>query len=519
MRGKKLTSYLLALAILFLSVGCSNSSTSKPINEVDAINKVAEYLGNDILDLYHNNGEVDVDGVKYYSIEDKTGSEARFLVSLDKGEVFFEWALEVGNLIPIEEYIAAKDKEEEARKSVNLGDYKGVVKFYDESGSKIEKLLSENNIESIVSSNKSLIVSKQHSYEKFGKMYKQLFVHNIEVDFIEGVGSYNLAIDKKMHIDDSVTVEDPYIKVMYELYKSFYPNTSEAEFIEQLNNIINKAKDTGYTTSMIEVESNINIDATINDATMRLTLDIEKELEVEKVSPITKEYATISEFEGAQKEILKKYTDMDLTNYDNWSYYDEWSGVPGFYGKLGESGVKNRYTVEYSANKDSDFKEEIEFSLYNYMDKKSPKNEYSTDLYLENDTLKINDTDKAYIKKGVEKFSGITGVDIYKYMTEEEFLKEIESTYLRRQVFDGYSYTEFKDYGTKTDTSLPVPGLENLSIDFEVVPPVNSGSMQSDEYAKRQYGDDLGKLIEGNIVYVISLNMTRPVVAEGITRR
>lgn len=326
-------------------------------------------------------------------------------------------------------------------KKINLKNYEEVYALTQEISKQIKEFLDINKISYDSSNDNSFIVSKNYAYDKFDKNYIEFFMSNIDVNYNGGLGRFDLIIDKEFHKDLKINTEDSYIAFMYEIYKEFN-NIEKEEFNRELNECINRVLNGSYN-AVINGDGVI-IKVSLDNTTLNIRLDMQKEIVVEPLELTTKEYSTIKEFENFGKNIFSGEKNINKVLLKNSNY---------------------RYTYLYEGFFDERFSEDIGFK---YRQINKFKNyPLTTNKTVTGKVLNIDDKSYEYIDALIDKFNNDFGFYIKLYMNEKQFADEIQKLSMKQAVFSNDRLR--RRYDLNIEGTLPIPGFQSLTLSNDIV--------------------------------------------------
>ena len=315
------------------------------------------------------------------------------------------------------------------------------------------------------------------------------------IHYGEGVGYFNITMEKEFHIDLEPTLDDSYINVMATLYKERFKDSIDENFMNELSNIIEEAKSTGYTTEIISDSSDFIIKATIDGSTVELFLNYDKPIQMaQPVEAIVNEIPTVAEF-----------NDRNLQLSYHGRYSDPYKNLENV--KIDDSKWQHVYGIDYSQNDTDSFSEELTFEFYTAnLDKEYEGIDYEHSI--EDPVYEANEETITYFSKALDIFSETLGFDIKDYMTTEQILAEFQTINMRNNCeFIGFTSQSIND-------SLPIPGFTYSFVKTDSIyefAGIYENSMKLYELDENGYSN--------KTAYEITFKIHRPVVAEGITRK
>lgn len=279
-------------------------------------------------------------------------------------------------------------------------EYKDIQAYLEESGENLVNYLKKSNIDYKSSSMKTRIISKDESYEQYGKEYDQFLDYYVNLDYHEeNKVSTKLEIKRSSHGDDKFDFNNPYIKLIYKVIKSQDKKISESKFKKLIDDYIN-----GDGDSCIFENESLSVNMGFENVDVYISLSYFNELNIENKIELTKEYETVKAFKDRENE-------LNLTD-GGWTedkYLDDNEVIYGDY--LATKGSYMR--AEYEAKTYGDLEENYTFLLGISRDEASEE-------------VKIYPSDKKYLSEFIEYMTEVTEIDISQYMTVEQLYKEIE---------------------------------------------------------------------------------------------
>ncbi len=324
-------------------------------------------------------------------------------------------------------------------KSIYLESYEDVLGFNDKVKRSIEDLLVINKIEYVSSKDNSFICSKKNGYSKFENDYYEMFFSNIDVNYNDGMGSFDIFIEKQFHKDTKLEF-DSYISLIYSIYKEFNPYVTQEEFLEILNEAINRVINGGYNIP-IESKSNlVRVNVSLEDSTISIRLLFRKPIETKKLETTLKEYNSIEAFKKVNTEINPdKYVDK----------------------KIRDKNENYLYTLFYSQDLNSNFSENIGFKFTRKKDiEEFKKEKYSM---INTNIVDFNEESSYYLDDLIEKFNNKFSFYIPTYISGKQILDEVQSIDMKEKILNQDFIKE--KYDRIISPTIPIPGIYELKID------------------------------------------------------
>lgn len=398
----------------------------------------------------------------------------------------------------VKEDISGVSEEEVIQKEIRLNDYNEVEQFYIKSGSKIEEILKQCGIEYVSSENKSFIASTNDVYKKYEKEYKQLFTSSTDVDFESGEGLYSIEMSYEMHDELKPTLEDSFIKVMYEIYKTSDSNISEEKFIKALNELIS-IEGEGLT----DKTESYYIYVSKSDSSYTLHMSYDLPLIIKQREVFTKEYATVADFENYF------YNALPPSYIKKQIIYGEIQDSKFPYYQLDESNTTSKpaYTMSYQISNNDLFGERYGMTMTGFV------HNNIISYYEDRFPFVIGDKMISDMEQFIDILSSMIGFDISKYMSAKQLLSEVQTFIIKDVV----------EYSSSINHNLPIPGSE-FRASCDVFEESSYGFYYGGyDTCDRLYGRFYDTSISGQYsdrpFYDIDLFISQPVKAEGITHK
>lgn len=285
--------------------------------------------------------------------------------------------------------------------------YTDLYNHISDNGIKLEKFLKNNNVEYVKSPNNQVVMSKDTEYE----MYEQTYVQKFEYDKYAIYDHYeegftpNAYIDfklkKEYHIEDELKSDDPYYKLFYNSAKNYDETLTE----EGLLTLLNEHRISKESITLYEDEDEI-IRFYAEDTMYRLTVEIKPRYTLNEINEEISIYETVGEF----KDRVYDYDEIP----------DEYSPIYSDV-KLVDSSSNIGYSIGYNQNTSGDLSETYSFTL---MYDPLGENKYYKSLP---EDVKLS------IPKFFDVINEHVGFDIINYMTQEQFIEEVEGMMLKNR--------------------------------------------------------------------------------------
>lgn len=296
--------------------------------------------------------------------------------------------------------------EESENLSIDKKIFKDLAELKSFSKTKVkefENVLKSNKIDYVSSSDNSLIINKNMTYEKYTKEFNQLAYTQISTNYESGNGYLKTGLKLNIHMQEQVSIEHNFIKAMFDVIKIYNPNISEKIFNEEIKRATESSDDisdkdiaTGVEGITVKVYSKPDVNE------REIVLSIRQELEFPIVDSLIKEYKTVQEFKDDSAKLdtsIKEKVDRINEVLKN-----------SYIGKYKEIGVKvNQFNadytstfnqsldIEYKATGITGLQDEMLNGLYELIEDIITKEKLSKILTL--------DEFKSYVK-GLEIYSG-----------------------------------------------------------------------------------------------------------------
>ncbi len=332
-------------------------------------------------------------------------------------------------------------------KTPHFETYTEVYNYLTEEGTKLETFLKNNKVEYKKSTNNHLIMSKDTVYEMYDKKYGQYFEYDKKIDYVEKNGKINLEMNKQYHAQDEIIADDAYFKLFYGVAKVYDNTLIEKELLDEINEArINQQDITIYEAeegviSFNTSETECEISATVNNEFTLGEIGTEGE---------TTTYETVSDF----KDKYNKYrVREDEYSTEEFAYNDV---------KIGNSLKNVGYRINYARIDTGELSETYMFDLMY-----DPSANIIVDEF-GNRTIDIYMTIPKDVKETIPEFFDIINehaeIDIRKYMTEEQFIGEIEYLMAVNRNVDENGYFRISDNGNLSLYTSPLPGNKQIGL-------------------------------------------------------
>lgn len=363
---------------------------------------------------------------------------------------------------------------------VTFKDLTELKNFSKKNTSDFGKFLSSNNIDNTISTDGSIAINKNMTYEKYTKEFNQLAYTHIENNFKNGTGYLKTGIKFNFHLEETLNTQNNFAKAIFTIVNTHNPAITEEDFNNQLISATSdktNISDYQFDLGINGMSLNIYTKPDINER--EFVLSVRQELEFPSPEEMIKEYKTVKEF--------KEYSDkLSINITDKIAALNE-KLKNAYVGKCDSIEVELNST---EINVSSSFAQKFGIK-YNAKNIDSIPNELIDGLY---------ETIETVITK--EKLSKIISKDDLK-----AYLKSLE-------IYSGLHTT-----GSPIDetgeiispNSLPIfDGIIDLSIGFENV--IKNNKNESEETSNDKNKNNINKY---NTYIEMVINI--PVKAEGIT--
>ena len=201
---------------------------------------------------------------------------------------------EVKEDVSIEKTENKEELNEESKKlSIDKTSFKDLAELKSFSKTKIkefENILKSNKIDYASSSDNSLIINKNMTYEKYTKEFNQLAYTQISKNYETGNGYLKTGIKLNVHIQEQVSIENNFVKAMLDVIKIYNPEINEEDFNEEIKKATEKAdaiSDKDITTGVEGIVVKVYSKPDVNER--EIVLSIRQELEFPIVESLLKE--------------------------------------------------------------------------------------------------------------------------------------------------------------------------------------------------------------------------------------
>lgn len=340
-----------------------------------------------------------------------------------------------------------------------------------------ENILKSNKIDYVSASDNSLIINKSMTYEKYTKEFNQLAYTQISKNYEDGSGYLKTGLKLNIHIQEQVSIENNFIKAMFDVIKLYNPNISEKEFNEEIKNATSSSDDISdkdITTGVDGITIKVYSKPDVNER--EIILSIRQQLEMPKLEELVKEYKTVQEFkdDSIKLELLINQKVEKLNEVLKNSYI----------GKYKEIGVSvKKFSTDYSS--------------------------FSQSLDVEYKATEITGLQEEMLTGLYELIENVIGKEnISKILTVDEFKAYVKSL----EIYAG-AHTTGSVIDELGDVIEPnkLPFISEVGLSISYTPSVinNKGSIEIEEDKNK----DLINIYDS----IINLVITIPVKAEGIT--
>lgn len=299
--------------------------------------------------------------------------------------------------------------EESKNKTLSLTkkDFKDINELKAFSKDKIkefENILISNKIDYIESYESDLIINRNMTYEKYTKEFNQLAYTQISKNYSSGSGYLKTGLKLNIHLQEQISIENNFIKSMFDVIKLYNPDIEEKDFNEDIKNATSKSDDTSekdINTGVEGITLKVYSDTSTNERT--IVLSVRQELGIPQTVDLQKEYKTVKEFkEDSEKlnnsieqkidrinEVLKnsyigKYKDVEIKlNNFSASY---------------EKSFNQSFDIEYKGTRITGLQDEMLLGLYELIESVAGKDSLSKTI--------TADEFKSYVK-GLTIYTGV----------------------------------------------------------------------------------------------------------------
>lgn len=179
----------------------------------------------------------------YYIFEETTvGADFRYLVNVYTGELFYELADAIGEIIPYEGdndvlQVGPKDIKLVNDIKPKLKNREGIEQVKSEISSKVQGIIKKYGYEISDATETNELVIVDSEYEKYTEKYKQLMYYLMNEDYSNGVAHLNFNFEQEIHADAKITEDDNYVKLLHEMY--VYLTGSDIDIVDFTSHIQN----------------------------------------------------------------------------------------------------------------------------------------------------------------------------------------------------------------------------------------------------------------------------------------
>jgi hypothetical protein len=174
-----------------------------------------------------------------------------------------------------------------------------------QSSSDFSAFLTANKIENVLASDGTIAINKNMTYEKYTKEYNQLAYINISPNYENGTGYLKSGVKVNFHSEETLTSENNFAKVIFNIINSLNPEYTEEMFNAELEEATNSTMISDYQFRNLGIGGNISLNVYNKpDKNEReLVLSIRQELEFPELEKMSKEYKTVQEFKNDSEKI------------------------------------------------------------------------------------------------------------------------------------------------------------------------------------------------------------------------
>lgn len=336
----------------------------------------------------------------------KNISKLMFLILISSMSVACN-KIESKDEVSVENLTDSKDTNKEietlALDKKEFKDFKELKSFSETKIKEFENILKNNKIEYFSAEDSSLIINKHMTYEKYTKNFNQLAYTQISNDYERASGYLKTGLKLNVHLQEEVSIENNFIKAMYDVVKLYNPNIDEKSFNKEIKNATSSADDlsdktieTGVDGIVIKVYSNVSTNE------REIVLSLRQELQLPELKQITKEYKTVQEFkDDSEKLALSIKEKVDSLNITlNNSYIGKFKELSVKIKKFDVNFSSDFYQgveLEYTGVAINGLQEEMLIAFYETMEEILKKDNLAN-------VITLNEF-KAYLK-GLEIYSG-----------------------------------------------------------------------------------------------------------------
>ena len=290
--------------------------------------------------------------------------------------------------------------------SIDKKSFKDLTELKSFSKTKIkefENILKSNKIDYVSSSDDSLIINKNMTYEKYTKEFNQLAYTQISKNYENGTGYLKTGIKLNIHMQEQASIENNFIKAMLDVVKIYNPNINEETFNEEIKKSTESADDISdkdITTGVEGITIKVYSKPDVNER--EIVLSIRQELEFPIVDALIKEYKTVQEFKDDSAK-LEESTIQKVNRINEVlknSYIGKYKEIDVKINKFDAnytSAFSQNLEVEYKGTGITGLQDEMLNSLYELIEDIITKEKLSKILTL--------DEFKSYVK-GLEIYAG-----------------------------------------------------------------------------------------------------------------
>lgn len=243
----------------------------------------------------------------YYIFEETSvGADFRYLVNKYTGEVYYESAADIGNLINYNEVddsllnVGPKPMQIVSELTPKLKKLESLKEAKKKISNDFQNMLKKHNFEiTDVDTNNNIVVSDT-TYNKYTVDYKQFLYYAYRDDFSKGTGRLKFGLSKMMHDQDAFNKDDDFIKLMYDMY--IYLTKSQISN-DEFNKILQATYEAGGNANeLTDKYLGITITREKNELKMEARVDFEGIL---KSKYYKAEYDTVAEYKEKSEQSKK----------------------------------------------------------------------------------------------------------------------------------------------------------------------------------------------------------------------
>lgn len=193
---------------------------------------------------------------------------------------------------------------------ISFKDFTELKKFSKKNTSDFGKFLSANKIDNTVSSDGTIAINKNMTYEKYTKNFNQLAYTHIQTNFENGTGYLKTGIKFNFHLEETLSTQNNFAKAIFTIVNKHNPKITEEDFNAQLKSATSDPTNTSdyqFDLGINGMSLNVYTKTDINER--ELVLSVRQEIEFPQVEEIIKEYKTVKEFKEDSEKLSVSVSD------------------------------------------------------------------------------------------------------------------------------------------------------------------------------------------------------------------